>query len=90
MPLMIFIVNFIFSFYRIYTNTDTFHKLLESSDPLVTSSRKLPQRKVHALTAEMKELLILDKNCVNEMSDIESDDDQLDYESSDSDMNLDD
>lgn len=69
-------------FYRFSTNSDMFHRLLLNSDPLLSMSQQLLQRKPKQLTNEMKDLLdieeddtesISDSNSVSSESDLGSD-----------------
>ena len=41
---------------------DTIHRLLESSDPLISLSRELPKKKKFKRDAEMFKLLIIDES----------------------------
>ncbi|XP_031782937.1 uncharacterized protein LOC116416855 [Nasonia vitripennis] len=45
---------------RTETNMDTFKRLLLSSDPLISLSRKLPKKNHQKLSAEVKSLLVYD------------------------------
>ncbi|KAL7297504.1 hypothetical protein TKK_0009868 [Trichogramma kaykai] len=45
---------------RIDTNTDTFHRLLATSDPLIYLTRNLKKKKSYELTSEIRQLLIID------------------------------
>uniref|UniRef100_A0ABD2X0Q2 Uncharacterized protein n=1 Tax=Trichogramma kaykai TaxID=54128 RepID=A0ABD2X0Q2_9HYME len=45
---------------KIDTNTDTFHRLLATSDPLIYLTRNLKKKKSYELTSEIRQLLIID------------------------------
>jgi len=49
---------------RLNSNEDLFHKLLISSDPVISSIRNIPLVKNGQLSPEVKSLLILESNNV--------------------------
>ncbi|KAL7290602.1 hypothetical protein TKK_0015364 [Trichogramma kaykai] len=58
---------------RYDTNSDVFHRLLTASDPLVTLTRKFPERKEENITEDMRKLLIIDEDDSNDENDSDND-----------------
>lgn len=62
-------------FSRVQTNTDLIHRLLETSDPLITSIRGFPKKKASLLSEDAKKLLVLFDDSTREESDSDCSDD---------------
>jgi hypothetical protein len=65
---------------RISTNTDLMHALLISSDPVISSKRKILKSPTTELTAEVKNLLIINYEETKEDSQISTENSEYDSE----------